>query len=74
MLQHKNKRMEENNKTGFMKAWLRRKLEKANVNNEKKWQCFDELFESVYCFSLSFVPYVASFSGLPFFGCPFGIL
>ena len=48
MLQHKNKRMEENNKTGFMKAWLRRKLEKANVNNEKKWQCFDELFESVY--------------------------
>jgi len=36
MLQHKNKRMEENNKTGFMKAWLRRKLEKANVNNEKK--------------------------------------
>ena len=28
----------------------------------------------LFCFSLSPVPYVASFSGLSIFDCPFGIL
>jgi len=28
----------------------------------------------LFCFSLSCVPCVASFSGLSFFDCPFGIL
>ena len=28
----------------------------------------------LFCFSSSCVPYVASFSGLSFFDCPFGIL
>ena len=29
--------------------------------------------ESLFCFASSCVPFVASFSGLSFFGCPFGI-